>query len=132
LILEPLKSSGMSLIKIVAPLEPVPFPRPASNGKRRFNPPRYTQFKDALGLIARRAMGGQAPFSGAVRLRADFYKLKPRQPTSRNWGDVDNHLKAVLDSLNGICYEDDRLIVDVRATLNHGDPLIIITIEEAT
>ena len=118
------------MIKIVAPLEPVPFPRPAQSGRRRFNPPRYSEFKDALGLIARQAMNGQAPFKGAVKLRADFYKLKPKRPTSRNWGDVDNHLKAVLDSLNGICYEDDRLVVDARATLNHGEPLIVIELEE--
>lgn len=118
------------MIKITAPLEPVPFPRPSSNGTRRFNPPRYSAFKQALGLIARQAMNGQAPLTGAVKLRADFYKLKPRLPTSRNYGDIDNHLKAVLDSLNGICYEDDRLIVDVRATLNHGNPLVVIELEE--
>lgn len=120
------------MIKIVAPLEPVPFPRPSSNDKRRYNPARYSEFKDALGLFATKAMNGQAPLTGAVKLRADFYKLKPRLPTSRNYGDIDNHLKAVLDSLNGICYEDDRLVVDVRATLNHGNPLIVIELEEVT
>ena len=65
------------MIKIVAPLEPVPFPRPAQSGKRRFNPPRYTQFKNALGLIARRAMHGQAPFTGAVKLTADTLTADP-------------------------------------------------------
>lgn len=117
------------MIKITAPLEPVPFPRPASKGTRRFNPPRYTAFKQALGLIANRAMNGQAPFQCAVKLRADFFKPKPR-PTSRNYGDIDNHLKAVLDALNGICYLDDAQVVDARATLNHGDPLIQIELEE--
>ena len=120
----------MSLIKIVAPLEPVPFPRPASNGKRRFNPPRYTQFKDALGLIARRAMGGQAPFSGAVKLTAEVYKNIV--PTALKFGDWDNHAKAICDALNGICYHDDKQITEAHITLIKGDPLIIITIEEAT
>lgn len=125
-----LKSSGMSPIKIVAPLEPVPFPRPAQSGKRRFNPPRYTQFKNALGLIARRAMGGQAPFTGAVKLTAEVYKKIV--PTALKFGDVDNHLKAICDALNGICYADDRQVTHVEVTLIKGDPLIKIELEEVT
>ena len=30
--------------------------------------------------------------------------------------DVDNLLKFFMDSLNGICYDDDRQIVSVKAT----------------
>lgn len=118
------------MIKIVAPLEPVPFPRPAQSGKRRFNPPRYTNFKNALGLIAHCAMGGQAPLTGAVKLTAEVYKKII--PTALKFGDVDNHLKAICDALNGICYHDDRQITEAHITLIKGDPLIKITIEELT
>lgn len=118
------------MIKIVAPLEPVPFPRPSSNGTRRFNPPRYTAFKEALGLIANRAMNGQAPFQGAVKLRADVYKKIA--PTARKFGDWDNHAKAICDALNGICYLDDKQITEAHVYLHKGDPLIKITIEEVT
>lgn len=115
-------------IKITAPIDAVPFPRPSSNGKRRFNPQRYTDFKQALGLFARRAMGGQSPLTGAVKLTADIYKKII--PTALKFGDWDNHGKAVSDALNGICYIDDKQILDGHVRLHKGDPLIIIELEE--
>ena len=53
----------MLKIKITAEIESVPFPRPFTNDKRRYNPKRYTDFKNALGLI-----------KGAFKINADFYK----------------------------------------------------------
>lgn len=123
------------MIKIVAPLKPVPFPRPASNDKRRFNPSRYIEFKNALGLIARCAMGGQAPFQGEVKLHADFFRPKPRPRKGQNpqvsfIGDIDNYLKAVMDALIGICYVDDRQVVNLSGRKIFGDPHIVIELEE--
>lgn len=115
-------------IKFSAPIEPVPFPRALSNGKRRFNPPRYSNFKDALGLFARRAMNGQPPFSGAIKINIDVYKKIV--PNALNFGDWDNHGKAISDALNGICYIDDRQIIDGHVRLHRGDPLIIVELEE--
>ena len=115
-------------IKFSAPLESVPFKRTLSNGKHRYNPPRYTEFKDALGLYARRAMGGQSPLTGAVKITVDVYKKII--PTALKFGDWDNHGKAVSDALNGICYIDDKQILDGHVRLHKGDPLIIIELEE--
>lgn len=122
-----MKSSGMNLIKIVAPLEPVPFPRPAQSGKRRFNPKRYSDFKSALGFFAKAAMHGQAPFTGAVKLTAEVYKKII--PTALKFGDWDNHAKAICDALNGICYHDDKQITEAHVYLFKGDPLIKIVLE---
>lgn len=108
------------MIKITAPLEPVPFPRPASNGKRRYNPKRYTDFKDTLGLIARQAMHGRAPFVGAIKITAHVYKKII--PTALNFGDWDNHAKAISDALQGICFLDDRQIVEGHIYLHKGTP----------
>lgn len=118
----------MTTIKITAPIEAVAFPRPSSNGKRRFNPPRYTEFKAALGLYARRAMNGLPPLTGAVKITVDVYKKII--PTALKFGDWDNHGKAVSDALNGICYIDDKQILDGHVRLHKGDPLIIIELEE--
>lgn len=118
------------MIRIDAPLNPVPFKRVMTNGKRRYNNARYTEFKEELGYFALKAMGGRAPLKGAVRIRAHFSRRKPKRITSRMWGDVDNHLKSVLDALNGICYEDDAQVIEVTGTKSYGEPRVLIEVEE--
>ena len=117
------------MIKIVAPIKPVPFKRVMQCGKRRFNSARYSQFKDELGFFALKAMHGREPLTGAIKLSAEFYKRRKGILTGQ-WGDVDNFLKAVLDSLNGICYLDDGQVVQVSAVKKFGEPHICIEVEE--
>ena len=118
------------MIKFRAELKPVPFKRVMTHGKRRYNNKQYSLFKEVLGHLAKIAMQGKEPFKGAIRIKADFFKLKPKNISSRAWGDVDNFLKAVLDSLTGIAYEDDSQVVEAHATKNFGEPKIFIELEE--
>ena len=120
-------SLKLSTIKITAPIEPVPFKRTLTNGKRRFNVKRYSEFKDALGIYARQAMKGQAPFAGAVKINIEVHKKII--PTALKYGDWDNHAKAISDALNGICYLDDKQIVEGHIKLCRGEPLINIELE---
>lgn len=117
------------MIKIDAPLDSVPFKRVAGNF-HKYNDPRYRDFKDALGYFALKAMAGQEPLKGAVKLSVDVYKPKPKDITSRNWGDLDNHVKGVLDALTGICYKDDRQVCEIHARKFFGQPKVIIYLEE--
>lgn len=73
----------------------------------------------------------RAPLKGKIKINVDFFRRKPKKITSRLWGDLDNHVKAVLDALNGIAYNDDSQVVEVRATKNFGEPKIVIELEEA-
>lgn len=117
-----------SSIRISAKLEPVPFKRVLANGKRRFNDSRYTEYKEALGFLAKQAMKGKAPFAGAIKLTVKVFRnLKPE---TLPFGDIDNHLKAIGDALNGICYEDDRQIVKAQIELAKGEDKIQIKVEE--
>lgn len=51
------------------------------------------------------------------------------QPTKKP--DIDNVIKVVADSLNGIAYKDDTLIVEVIAIKHYSeDPRIEISIDE--
>ena len=117
----------LSMISFNAPICPVPFKRAAGFG-RRFNPPDYSNFKLQLGLIAKQAMQGRAPLTGRIKFYVEIYRNI--EPESLNFGDVDNHLKAALDALNGICYLDDRQIVDGHVRLFKGEPHIFIELEE--
>lgn len=116
------------MIKFSVPIKPVAFKRTLVIGKRHFNDPSYSDFKSSLGYHARSAMRDVPPLTGAVKIAVDVYHN--RKPTSLNFGDADNHLKAVCDALNGICYIDDRQIVYATVRLHRGDPHIDIQLEE--
>lgn len=110
-------------------MEPVPFKR-VMGGARRYNDKRYTEYKDVLGYFALKAMRGQELLKGAIKMTVDVYKPKPKDVTSRNWGDLDNHVKAIMDALTGIAYEDDRQVVEITARKFFGNPNVIIQLEE--
>ena len=116
------------MINFTAEIEPVPFKRALGCGKRRYNHPRYVAFKEALGLFARRAMNGRAPLTGAIKISVTVYR--PIKPSSKNFGDADNHLKSVLDALNGICYEDDRQVVEAHVKIFKGKSRVEVELEE--
>jgi len=55
------------------------------------------------------------PFTGPVALTIGFYMRRPKSRRKENYvettPDLDNLEKAVLDSLNGVAYLDDRYVV---------------------
>lgn len=118
----------MSTIKFSVPVVPVPFKRVMTHGKRRYNDLRYTEFKNAVGLHAKVAMHGQAPLTVPIKITVKtFTKYAPE---SLKAGDWDNHGKAISDALNGICFVDDRQIVEGHVYLFKGTPHIEIEVEE--
>lgn len=47
--------------------------------------------------------------------------------------DIDNIVKAILDGLNGIAYDDDKQVVDVKASKFYSvEPKVIIMISKAS
>ena len=125
-------------LRIDAPIKPVPFKRVIPRYGRPKNPAEYTEFKNELGYFALKAMNGRELFKGAIKITVDFFKPKPKRSkyfcgdfaVTPDFGDVDNFLKSVLDALNGICYLDDRQVVDAHARKFFGKPRIEITLEE--
>ena len=110
----------------------MPFPRPSTNGKRRYNPKRYTDFKNALGYIALAEMRGREMITGAFKISAVFYKKSRYKVTDQKFGDADNFVKSVLDALQGICYKNDAQCVDFGRLrkIKSEKPRIIIELEE--
>lgn len=119
-------------IKFTVEINIVPFDRPRFKNGRVFNSTKYTAFKEALGFIARAAMKGREPISGAFKISIDFYKKSNQNIIKSNFGDLDNFIKSVMDSLNGICYIDDAQCVEfTRCRKFKSDkPRIEILIEE--
>lgn len=80
-------------------------------------------YKEECGWIAKALR--VEPIAGPVSLRMAVYR-----PAKR--GDLDNAIKVVLDSLNGILYEDDSQIVEIHA-LRYDDkhkPRVEIEVKE--
>ena len=60
-------------------------------------------------------------------------KSAPLYPTGRNIGDLDKLVRAVLDSLTGICYYDDSSVIDIKAKKRfHSRDQVIISIQPIT
>lgn len=96
--------------------EPVPLARPRFARGRMYLPQKSRDYRKILQKAARSAMDNFKPLTGALFCHLNFYRKF--KATSRNYGDLDNHVKAVFDALNGICYGDDAQIVRFSAAKN--------------
>lgn len=98
-------------ISFTVPGLPVSYKRNDHNfGQRKsFLPKRYRDYRNAVALIAKSLMRGREyttkPVSVIIKI---YHKVKA---DSHNSGDIDNHLKSILDSLNKIVFKDDGQVV---------------------
>ena len=75
--------------------------------------------------IARNAeLFGFKPIASAVRVELDFIMSKPKSakrmfPSVKP--DLDKLVRAVLDGLTGVAYEDDSQVVFIKATKTYGE-----------
>ena len=94
---------------IVIAGDPVPAQRPRFSGKRAYQPRRNVEYRQSVQAAASEAMSGREILRGAISAIVRLYRRY--KPTARNYGDVDNHLKAIFDGLNQIVFADDAQIV---------------------
>ena len=92
---------------------PYPQPRPRFGHGKVYEPERVKSYKKLLKVAGRQAMNGRPLFSTPICITVTI--RRNIKTDSRNFGDIDNHLKAVFDALNGVCYTDDKLIFAVGA-----------------
>lgn len=95
---------------------PVPWARAGQQGQRKFTPKAQRAQMDLLGYAARSRI--HIPMEGALTLSVQFlYKgVGPRVQRP----DLDNLVKLVKDSLQGIAYKDDAQIVQLAAFKGTG------------
>ena len=112
--------------------KPVPWKRTLGSGNRRYTHPEYRAWKDDFGWAAKQAHVGEPwnhPTSVWIVVAPDGVRARftpawigedcvfapaAERPKGLR-GDLDNYVKAVLDSVQGIVIEDDRLIVAIVA-----------------
>ncbi len=122
-------------IKFTIPMSPTAKGRPKFT-KRGFT---YTPAKTkAAEKFIRAFVSGYPKFAPGLPLAMsiDFYLSKPKSvgkkrefPTTRP--DIDNYVKLMFDSLDGILFHDDAQIINLLASKQYGDPARIeIILEE--
>ena len=109
-----------AIVKITAEITPIPLGRPRLNttNRGRYLPKSNVEFREKLQWILRSAFPGK-PFENPLSVTLHFYK--PTKTTAKNYGDVDNLAKAVLDAGNGILWLDDSQIVELHGYKHKGE-----------
>ena len=123
-------------INFCVPGRPVPMARPRVTAHGTYTPKRCRDYKATVIWAARQAMKGREPLTGAVSCHIELYfdipKSYPREkrrkaqhniikPIGRNTGDADNHAKAIMDAISGICWVDDSQVTRLVVTKGYTD-----------
>lgn len=118
----------MRYLKFEVLVDPVPLARPRFARGRVYLPQRSREYRKILQRAAKIAMCGYEPMLGKLFCRLTFYRKF--NPTTRNFGDADNHVKATLDALNGILYADDSQIVSGSYSkyTDKAEPRVVIEV----
>ncbi|MDB5593734.1 MAG: endodeoxyribonuclease RusA [Hyphomicrobiales bacterium] len=121
------------------PGEPIAFARSGGRGTVRFTPKRQRDHMALIQLAAHRAMDGQAPMAGALRMSIRATYIVPKgwsrkRSAEAKWRtsrpDVDNIAKLIADAINAIVYEDDAQVAALHVEKRYGPlPGIVVTVE---
>lgn len=109
---------------ITFPIAPVVASRARVTRWSTYFPKRYTQFRKEFGELLEKYKA--EPVDGLLYVKLDFYVQIPRSWSKKkkeekegkhcdNNADLDNYVKATLDSLEGKYYNNDKQIAMIRA-----------------
>tara|TARA_B100000700_G_scaffold294041_1_gene355615 strand:- start:475 stop:849 length:375 start_codon:yes stop_codon:yes gene_type:complete len=103
------------------PVTPVPASRPRVSKWGTYYGKTYSKFRKEAKPAVEGAYGGE-PLRCGLEVHAIFYCKRPKTTKRRDpRGDVDNYVKAILDSCNGIVWDDDDQILRLTASKRWED-----------
>ncbi len=105
-------------------INPVPASRPRVSRWSTYYPKKYTKFKKDMEALTSEME--TTPSEKLVSVELKFGIMIPKSWSKKkreelnntycsNNSDIDNYIKAILDSLNGIVYIDDKQVVELFA-----------------
>jgi len=121
-------------------INPVPAARPRVSRWSTYYPKKYTQFKKDMEALTSEL--NQTPCENLVCVSLEFLIKIPKSWSKKkrlasentycnNNADIDNYIKAILDSLNGVFFIDDKQVVEVFAIKKYSnEPRILFKMME--
>lgn len=112
-------------------IDPVPASRPRVSRWGTYYLPTYRKFKDAMSEIIAAKRKQYIKEEGTLAVNIMFGCSKPKSTKrSHPHGDIDNYVKAALDSLNGVLWDDDDQIIELAARkfFITGRPYIVVEV----
>lgn len=133
-------------MKMILNIEPKPQTRPRFSKFGTYEDPKMKAWRNKCRFLIAKLYTGQPVLEGALKTRVRFYIKAPQYiskvkknkqaladeiiPVSKK-ADLDNYIKALFDSANGILYKDDGQIAEIYAAKVYSiSPRIEIEIEE--
>lgn len=86
--------------------------------------PNLKDWRNLVSVAAREAMAGLPPVDGAVEVNVVFWLARPKSVKRASVTvkpDIDKCLRAVLDSLTSVVFQDDAQVVLVGASKHYCD-----------
>lgn len=113
------------MVKLVIPISPCPASRPRVARWGTYYAKNYAEFKKQCPWLIK-SLYRDKPIGTAISMKAVFYMEIPASYSNKrrlsldgqvhtSRGDIDNHLKSILDSMNEIVFVDDALVYEVYA-----------------
>jgi Holliday junction resolvase RusA-like endonuclease len=92
----------------------------------------YSSFRKRFGAMLKDTVATVKFPSEDIVVFCDFVVRKPKtSKLTQPRGDLDNYIKALWDSCNGVVWGDDRQIIEVHATKEFGESGYIVMRVEA-
>ena len=106
------------------------FGRRKDGGVMTYTPRETKNYEQSVAALAQCAMMGKPMMQGPLRVTISAYfqhKTKTGYHISRP--DLDNIVKAILDGLNGVVFEDDAAVASIVATKQYGEERVEVIVE---
>lgn len=108
----------MNGFTLLVPGEPIAKGRPRVYNGHGVTPKRTRNAENRVYAEFRLKYADAEPLEGPVRVEVEFWKPKRGRP------DLDNCVKLVTDSLNGVAYRDDEQIKQLESVAYEPDPIV--------
>ena len=117
-------------MELIIPIRPKPKGRPRFYKGHAVTPQETRDYETAIGMEA--SLLVDEPLKGAIFIDITFsFKVRSGSGWHTKKPDLDNLVKSVLDGLNGILWEDDKQVAEIRARKFYGsDDYVKILIQE--